>query len=84
MKQKISGPVGAAIVLVALVVIVGILWRVYFYKPTLSPAEVSQGLAAGFKKTQDYYRTHPGATGAPTNVPGNISGAAGAPSGQGK
>lgn len=84
MKQKISGPAGVAIVVVALVVILGILYKVYFYKPTLSPAEVNQGLAEGFKKSQDYMKAHPGQYGAPTNIPASVAGQAGNAGGQGK
>ena len=84
MKQKISGPAGAVIVAVALVVIVAILYRVYFYKPTLSPAEVNKGLAEGLQKTQDYMKSHPGQYGAPSNIPANVAGQAGNARGQGR
>ena len=84
MKQKISGTTGAVIAVVALVIIFGILYRVYFYKPTLSPADVNKGLAEGLQKTQEYMKAHPGQYGAPSNVPSSIAGQAGNAGGQGR
>ncbi|HEV2473086.1 MAG TPA: hypothetical protein VGS41_10495 [Chthonomonadales bacterium] len=60
MKQTINGPVGIAIVVVvALVICVGFYMK-YFHQTTMTPKEVSQSLAAGMKKTQDYMKAHGG------------------------
>lgn len=74
MKKDLNGPAAAAIIAVAAIAICVGFYFAYFHRASKSPAEVQAGLASGFQKTMNYFKTHPTANG--PAVPASVAGQA--------
>ena len=79
MKQKVNGPVAAAIVIVAIIAILATAYMKFMAPPAVaSQKDISSQLNSGFAKTMNAMKAKEGAAaGAPAQISGQVGAAGG-------